>query len=117
MIPLIFGGIMNFDTLTISKVILIIRFCDNNHITIIRREKNLDFLYKNDIAIDQAKDFVRSLAIEDFVKGPLKDSNPTRKHPLWVFKKRGFDHICYIKLKIVNKRKETVVVSFHEDEN
>ena len=107
---------MDIDSLTIDEVIETIRKCDDYNIEISMREKNAAFMYANNITDGDAKVFIRSLDKSDLVKGPVNDYNKERNHPLWIFKKYGFSTMCYIKIKIINKGKKTIVISFHEDE-
>ena len=107
---------MNLDALTINDVIDIIKSCDDEHIQILPRDKNEDFMFANNITQTDAKEFIRTLTDEDLTDGPVEDKTPDRKYPLWIFKKNGFNKLCYIKVKIINKGRVTIVVSFHEDE-
>ena len=108
---------MNLDALSINDVIEIIKNCDDEHIQILPRDKNETFMFANNITQTDAKEFIRTLTGNDLKAGPVQDLNPERKHPLWIFKKNGLNRLCYIKVKIINKGKVTIVVSFHEDEN
>lgn len=107
---------MNLNALTIDDVIDILKKCDDEHIQILPRDKNEDFMFANNITQTDAKQFIRGLTGRDLKNGPVPDRNPDRDYPLWIFKKSGFNNICYIKLKIINKGRVTIVVSFHEDE-
>lgn len=108
---------MDVDSLTIDEVIDIVSHSSDEQIQILlNREKNEQFLSYNNITTADAKDFIRSLNKSDLDKGPVPDDNPERKHPVWIFKKNGFGHRCYIKIKIINKGKVTIVISLHEDE-
>lgn len=108
---------MNIDALSINDVIEIIKSCDDEHIQILPRDKNEDFMFANNITQTDAKEFIRNLTDKDLTDGPVIDKNPNREHPLWIFKKNGFNKLCYIKVKIINKGRVTIVVSFHEDES
>ena len=107
---------MDLDALSIDEVINIIKSCDDEHIQILPRDKNESFMFANNITQTDAKDFIRKLTENDLTDGPVQDRDPNRKYPLWIFKKNGFNYLCYIKVKIINKGKVTIVVSFHEDE-
>ena len=107
---------MKEESLTIDAVTRIVSGSDDESIQIVRRDKNEEFMYENNITESDAKNFVRSLTRQDLVDGPVEDYDPNRKHPLWIFKKFGFMHQCYIKLKIINKNRIVIVVSLHEDE-
>lgn len=106
---------MNY-TLTIDDVISIIKKAEDNSIQIVRRDKNDLFIYAKHIDETAIKLFLKLLTASDLVAGPLEDDDPNRKHPIWIFKKKGFGCICYIKLKIINKNRTIIVISFHEDE-
>lgn len=107
---------MNLDALSINDVIDIIKNCDDEHIQILPREKNEEFMFGNNITQTEAKEFIRTLTEDDLDDGPVEDKNPERKYPLWIFKKNGFTKMCYIKIKIINRGRVAIVVSFHEDE-
>lgn len=80
---------MNLDALTIDDVINIVKNCDDEHIQILPRDKNEDFMFENNITQKDAKDFIRALSKNDLTDGPVIDKNPNRKYPLWIFKKNG----------------------------
>ena len=107
---------MDVDSLTLEEVISLVKKSKDENIQILPREKNEEFMFANAITQCDAKDFIRSLSASDYIKGPVLDIDPNRKHYLWIFKKYGFEKYCYIKLKVINGGKVVIVVSFHEDE-
>ena len=69
---------MNLDALSINDVIDIIKNCDDEHIQILPREKNEEFMFGNNITQTEAKEFIRTLTVDDLDYGPVEDKNPER---------------------------------------
>ena len=105
---------MDPDNLTIDDLITLLKTLDNESIQIVDRDKNFEFRTKYNFELDVLIDTVRQLKKNELIKGPVKDDNPDRKHLLWIFRKKVRRIDCYIKLKIINKCKVAIVVSFHE---
>ena len=105
---------MDPDKLTLDELLVLLKNLDDDAIQIIWRDKNLLFRFDNNMGVEEMKDAVRNLQKENYIDGPLEDENPSRKHLLWVFRKEVRKIDCYIKLKIINKCKVAIVVSFHE---
>lgn len=74
-----------------------------------------DFYYEHNLTNDDLIHIIRDLKREDYFQGPLEDDNEDRKHVLWVFKKIVIGIYCYIKIKIINKRRTIIYISLHED--
>lgn len=108
---------MDPNNATIEEVIEVLKRLDDEHLQISDYYKTIDFLFYHNITQYDAKRAIRSLTTSDLFKGPVDDDNPKRNYPVWIFKKHIFNCMCYIKLKIINKGKVAVVISFHEDEN
>ena len=108
---------MDPNNATIEEVIEVLKRLDDEHLQISDYYKTFDFLFYRNITQYDAKRAIRSLTNSDLFKGPVDDDNPKRNYPVWIFKKRIFNCRCYIKLKIINKGKVAIVISFHEDEN
>ena len=107
---------MDPDNLTIDELIQVLKKIDYEHIQVIDRDKNKEFRNKYGLSITDTKDMIKQLKIEDLYKGPVEDDNPNRKHPVWIFIKNINLIRCYIKMKVINKCKVIIVISFHECE-
>nr|WP_306292781.1 type II toxin-antitoxin system MqsR family toxin [Caldicellulosiruptor bescii] len=80
------------------------------------RRKNIEFLHKWGLLIDDVRDILLDLAPEDYVKGPEQDHDKDREGDIWIFKNSRYLDVCiYIKLRY-NPPEEVVCISFHEDE-
>ncbi len=116
-----FNGIdyssLDIDHISLKQLLTILKDIDDKHIEILNRDKNFEFQYKYDLSKDQIVHEIKNLTISDYIDGPVQDDNPDRKHPLWIFKKYVQKVYCYIKLKLINKGRIVIVVSFHEDES
>lgn len=94
----------------------IIKQCKSAKINFIPRDKNLIFLRKINITIDEAINYVRQLTVNDFVKA-VDDRDIRYSGKLWIFKRLIKKYYCYIKIKYINNEEGLIVViSFHEDE-
>lgn len=108
---------LDIDHISLKQLLTILKDIDDKHIEILNRDKNFEFQYKYDLSKDQIVHEIKNLTINDYIDGPVQDDNPDRKHPLWIFKKYVQKVYCYIKLKLINKGRIVIVVSFHEDES
>ena len=107
---------MDIDILTRDELIDLLSKAKDDNIQLIDRDKNYDFRTTHNITIDDIKGVIKGLRVEDIVKGPVPDYNANRNHPLWIFKKLYIGMVVYIKIKVINKGKVIIVISFHEDE-
>lgn len=81
----------------------------------IPRESTQDFMYKKGLILEDLEKTINGLNKDDYYLGPIDDVNTVRSHKLWIFKKIEYGVRLYIKIKIINKWRCVVVVSFHED--
>ena len=109
-------GVRMDYTLTIEDVLRIVKNADYKNIQIVRRFKNELFMAKRKICELDIIQAVKELEVTDLIAGPIEDDDANRKHPVWIFKKKAFKVMCYIKLKVINKNRTVIVISFHEDE-
>lgn len=108
---------MNPDELSLEQLIKLLKNMTDEQIELIDRDKNVDFRLKHNISLTEEKEIIRHLDKKDYRQGPIDDDNPNRKHPLWIFIKEIKKINCYIKLKIINKCKVAIIISFHEAEH
>ena len=113
--------ISNEDNLSLEEVLEICRSVKKENIEIdtdpITRPKNVAFLDKYVLSVEDVRQIIRNLELIDYVKGPVEDYNPKFKHPFWVFIKdlKKLKVVVYIKLKIFNHKKKINVFSIHEE--
>lgn len=83
-------------------------------IRILRRKYGIT----HDDVIDEVKDLILNLKIEDYYQGPDNDDNPDRNYIFWKFGKKLFgSEELYIKLQIEEVKEEKLVCwSFHYPE-
>lgn len=69
------------------------------------------------LTIEDVKEEILNLFVEDYYSGPNKDYNENRVGEIWVFKKKLDGIKFYLKLKISNKNNNEILkcISFHED--
>lgn len=82
------------------------------------RRKNMRDLANLGITVQDAKNDIFSLQVRHYYSGPEADHDSSRQGNIWVFKKRDYNEIIYIKLKIVRENNRNVLkcLSFHIDE-
>ena len=81
------------------------------------RKKNMDTLARLGITIKQALDEMLSLTEQDYVSGPENDRDRPGEDPLWIFKKRCYGEVIYIKFRVkYNTDGSIKILSFHIDE-
>ena len=82
------------------------------------RRKNMLALSHYGLTIQDVKDEILSLTINDYYKGPKQDYNPTRPGDIWEFKKNIDNTQFYIKVKITEENGADILkcLSFHEDD-
>ena len=80
-----------------------------------RRGKNLETLTELGLTIQDCKDIIISLAVEDCCKQPEDDRDEVRGGSVWFFGKSVGGHDIYIKLKLVDRgeKKLAQCLSFH----
>lgn len=105
---------MDIDNLTRDQLIEILHSLKDENIQVVDRDKNFAFRTLNNITITELKAEIRALEVRDIHRGPVADDNPDRDHPVWIFIKNLFNKRCYIKIKIINKGRVAIVISFHE---
>lgn len=88
----------------------------DNKWTFIPRRKNIEFLRKWGLLVDDVKDIILTLEPSDYIKGPEKDHDKDKEGDVWIFKNQKYLDACiYIKLRY-NSPNEVVCISIHEDE-
>lgn len=82
------------------------------------RNKNLQALANHGLAIEDAKDEILSLTVEDYYKGPKRDFDHNQPGDIWEFKKIVDGEQFYVKLKIQDRNGTSILkcLSFHEDD-
>lgn len=100
-----------------NEVIELCHTIPDENIQIINRYDHcMEFYYEKNLTHSDVVDFLRGVTVSDIHRGPLVDDNSSRKHVLWEFKKNAFGCYCYVKIKIINRKRIILVVSLHEDE-
>lgn len=107
---------MDIDNISLFDLLVLLYKVPDERFEIIDREKNFEFRTRYNILVSDLYQVIRELTIDDYVKGPVPDDNPNRKHPVWIFKKKVFGYKCYIKIKLINEGRKVIVISFHKDE-
>lgn len=79
------------------------------------REKNVNALAALDITRTQRLAVVRSIEVEDYSEGPLKDQL-NGFNEMWVFGKDVNSKEVYIKIALGRPGTNTICISFHEAE-
>lgn len=84
----------------------------------IPRRKNLQALASLGLSIKDAEIEILELEVSDYYKGPKRDLDKNRSGSIWEFKKNIDNFTFYIKLKIDNDNRVSILkcLSFHEDE-
>lgn len=81
----------------------------------IRRKKNLDALDRNGFIISDVVNYIKSLEVKDYYKGPEEDDKEGNNYSWWFFGKVINDTMFYIKIRVVEKKDRRVIcLSFHE---
>ena len=93
-----------FGKLSISEI----RFLDN-------RDKNIETLAALDIPGIKRKDIIKTLTVEDYSEGPIKDAIKLLGD-MWVFGKDIKNHEVYIKISLGQPNKDVICISFHFSE-
>ena len=93
-----------FGKLTISEI----RFLDN-------RNKNIETLAALDIPGTKRKDIIKTLTVEDYSEGPIKDVI-NLLGDMWVFGKDIKNQEVYIKISLGQPNKDVICISFHFSE-
>lgn len=87
------------------------------NITPTNRRKNLDTLAELGIKWSDAIDVISGLTFNDYIKGPEEDRDYPSSDMFWMFKKKAFGEVIYIKIKIKYLDDNGLaIVSFHIDE-
>ncbi len=80
------------------------------------RVDTMEFLYENNLTLEDAEEVINNLKPSDYRDGPIKNYDSYKKEKdLWVFKTNAFRKRIYVKLIPYRKDKYIAVVSFHED--
>ena len=93
-----------FGKLTISEI----RFLDN-------RDKNIETLAALDIPGIKRKEIIKTLRVEDYSEGPIKDAL-NLLGDMWVFGKDIKNQEIYIKISLGLPNKDVICISFHFSE-
>lgn len=94
-----------FGKLTVCEI----RFLDN-------RDKNLSTLVALDMPGIKRKDIIKTLTVEDYSEGPIKDVI-NLLGDMWVFGKDVKNKEIYIKISLGQVNKDVICVSFHFSEH
>lgn len=82
----------------------------------LERKKNIEFLRKYGLLIEDIKDIILNLTPQDCIEGPENDHNTKYEGQIWKFRNSTYlDVTVYIKIRY-NPPEEVVCISFHEDE-
>lgn len=105
------GQIINQTLMKIKKIVDQDKNGDRFIIT--RRSKNIEFMRNYGLNIEDIKNIVRMLTVQDYFAGPEEDRDS--KYEGWIFKFAPvFENIkLYIKIRIESNEK-SVCLSFHE---
>ena len=95
-----------------EKLADIINLIKKSPIIIANRDKNMITRYRLGITVEDQKEIIKSLKTKDYYQGPMADHNGTAGS-IWVFKKRAYGEILYIKIKYGDP---LIVISCHIDE-
>ncbi len=100
-------------------LIKIKKLLSNGKYDFVPRKKNLDSLSMLGLTIEDIKDSIYELVVDDYYSGPKEDYDKNRIGEIWVFKKNIEGYKFYIKLKISRENNNDILrcISFHEDKN
>ncbi len=77
------------------------------------REKNKQALLDLEITPQQRTDFLNELEVDDYYRGPTKDSNDTSNPDYWEFGKSVNGKEVYIKINFGKTNRPVICISFH----
>lgn len=80
------------------------------------RGKNTQTLLDLELTVNQVKEIIRNLEVENFVEGPNPDTLNLGS-PLWVFGKYIKAQEIYIKITLGRANNEAICISFHHAEH
>ncbi|MDD2493493.1 MAG: hypothetical protein WC108_08470 [Bacteroidales bacterium] len=105
------------DNITKEVVVTVCHHIREENVEIIRRDKNEEFLNKYEYTRWDVQKVLNNLKIADYRAGPEKDRKENLKHPVWIFSKHldGIKVDIYIKIKVINRKRKIIVLSFHEE--
>jgi hypothetical protein len=96
----------------ITRIISLVRSI--NSFRIVDTKKNRETRYRLGITVDDQKQLIHSLTVNDYNSGPEQDYDSSRSGEIWIFKKYAYGTIFYIKIKI-DITHEIRVLSCHID--
>ena len=70
------------------------------NIRIVNTEKNRETRFRLGITVDDQKDLIRNLRVNDYISGPEADYDISRSGEIWKFKVNAYGEVFYIKLKL-----------------
>ena len=103
--------IRNRGLLRIKKIIDKDR--NGDRFIIVRTKKNIEFMREYSLELEDIKDIIRQLSIEDCFSGPEADRDPQYKGWIFKFSPMFEETKLYIKIRIESTEK-SVCLSVHE---
>jgi hypothetical protein len=83
----------------------------------INRKKNLMFITRVGLSIQEVERIICSLSVSNYCSGPDADSSGGRKRDVWVFGVALDTAEVYVKLSLAGEESNSVIcISFHESE-
>lgn len=77
------------------------------------RDKNSEALFELDITPLQRIEYIQKLKLENYVSGPNKDTNDSRRPDFWEFAIKVKNKPVYIKINMGFPNKQVICISFH----
>lgn len=105
------------DQIRVKKLLEIKKIVESdingNHFTIVRREKNINFMRKYNITFNDIKNIIKTLSTFDIIEGPIEDRSNYEGFIL-IFAPYYQGTKLYIKIRITKDNKNSICISIHE---
>ena len=101
----------------LDEVIKLCQTINSHYIELIPRPKNLLFIDDFELTQHDIVELIHSIKKRDYYSGPEIDKDPNKRHPVWIFIKKGsiYKIAIYLKLKIINNNKKIIIISLHRE--
>lgn len=105
------------DKIKLQQLLKIKRIVDKDKngdsFIILRRSKNIEFMQEYNLNLEDIKNIIRSLSIEDYYEGPVKDRDSQYDGWISIFAPWFEETKLYIKIRVESTEK-SICISVHE---